>query len=60
MKLFAKEKNLGPDGWTMEFYLHFFDLFGEEIFDTVEETRRQGKIHEVLNSTFLTLIPKKH
>ena len=59
MKLFAKEKNLGPDGWTMEFYLDFFDLFGEDISDAVEETRRQGKIHEVLNSTFLTLIPKK-
>ena len=59
LKMFAKEISPGHDGWTLEFYLHFFDLFGHEISEAVEETPRQGNIHEVLNSTYPTLIPKK-
>ena len=23
LKLFSKDKSLGPDGWTVEFYWHF-------------------------------------
>ena len=42
------------------FFWHFFDLFGKDIYDAVEETRVQAKINEVLNSTYLTCIPKKN
>ena len=28
LKLFKKDKALGPDGWPVEFYLFFFDLLG--------------------------------
>lgn len=27
----AKEKSPGPAGWTVEFFLHFFELMGEDI-----------------------------
>ena len=57
--MFAKEKIFSLDGWMEEFYLHFIYLFGKEIAEAVEETRRHGKIHEVLNSTYLTFIPKR-
>jgi hypothetical protein len=58
IKSFSKDKSPGPDGWTVEFYLHFFDLVGPDLLELVEDSRLQGKISRALNSTFLTLIPK--
>ena len=59
LNLFTKDKIPGPDGWMVEFYWHLFDILGHEITDAVEETQTQKKINEVLNSTYLTRIPKK-
>jgi hypothetical protein len=28
LNTFKRDKSPGPDGWTVEFYLHFFDLVG--------------------------------
>jgi hypothetical protein len=53
-----KEKSPGPDGWTSEFFLHFFDLVGPDLLSMVEDVRKKGKISRSLNSTFLVLIPK--
>jgi hypothetical protein len=58
LKSFSKDKSPGPDGWTVEFYLHFFDLVGPDLLELVEDTRLSGKVVGALNSTFLTLIPK--
>jgi hypothetical protein len=58
LKYFSKDKSPGPNGWTVEFYLHFFDLVGPELLELVEDTRIKGKVIGALNSTFLTLIPK--
>jgi hypothetical protein len=58
LKSFSKDKSLGPDGWTIEFYLHFFDLVGPDLLELVEDTRLSGKVAGALNSNFLTLIPK--
>ena len=56
---FKKDRSLGPDGWPVEFYLHFFDLLGNELLSAVESARVSGYIPPSLNSTFLALIPKK-
>eukprot|EP00253_Pinus_taeda_P026822 PITA_26822 len=58
IKWFKKEKSLGPDGWTIEFYATFFELLGEEILKVVEESRTTGSIYHAINSTFIALIPK--
>jgi hypothetical protein len=58
LKSFALDKSPGPDGWTVEFYLHFFDLVGADLLELVEDSRLNGKITGAINSTFLTLIPK--
>jgi hypothetical protein len=58
LKAFAKDKSPGPDGWTVEFFLHYFELVGEELLGVVEELRRRGEVIKALNSTFLVLIPK--
>jgi hypothetical protein len=58
LTLFKKDKSPGPDGWTIEFFIHFFDLVGEDLLEMVEESRSRGFIVGSLNSTFLALIPK--
>ena len=59
--LHSFKKDMSPilDGWPVEFYLHFFDLLGEELLSAVDFTSVSGCIPPSLNSTFLTLIPKK-
>eukprot|EP00253_Pinus_taeda_P022219 PITA_22219 len=59
MKTMGKEKSPGPDGWTIEIFLHFFDLIGPDITEVVEESRRKREIYKPFNSTFIALIPKK-
>jgi hypothetical protein len=58
LKSFSKDKSPGSDGWTVEFYLHFFDLIGPDLLALVEDNKIRGKVTGTLNSTFLTLIPK--
>jgi hypothetical protein len=58
MQRFQKDKILGLDGWTIEFYLGFFNLIGKDIVKVIEESRLNGRIHGPLNTTFIALIPK--
>lgn len=58
LKKMAKDKSLGPDGWTVEFYTQFFDLLGNELVSLVEEARTTGRVNGGLNLTFISLIPK--
>lgn len=55
---FGWEKSPCPDAWTVEFYIYFFDLLGDELQDMVEESRLTRKFTGALNSTFIYLIPK--
>ena len=57
LKSIQKEKSLGLDGWTVEFFLHFFDSLGNDLTAVVEESRISGLVYQPLNATFLTLIP---
>jgi hypothetical protein len=56
---FKKERSPGPDGWTSEFFIYFFDLVGMDLLQMVEDSRLKGKISGSLNATFLVLIPKE-
>jgi hypothetical protein len=56
---FKKERSPGPDGWTSEFFIHYFDLVGVDLLQLVEDSRLKGKISGSLNATFMVLIPKK-
>jgi hypothetical protein len=58
LKGFSKDKSSGPDGWTVEFFLHFFDMVGPYLLVVVEETRIRGEVFRPINSTFIALIPK--
>jgi len=58
LKSFSKDKIPGPDSWTVEFYLHFFDLVGPDLLELVENTRLSGKVAGAMTLTLFTLIPK--
>ncbi len=58
LKWFKKDKNPGPDGWTIEFFLAFYELIGLDLLKVVEECRSSGRIYEAINSTFISMIPK--
>jgi hypothetical protein len=60
LKGFKKEKSPGPDGWSVEFYLHFFDLLAQDLLDAVEDSRIRGVVNPQLNRTFVVLIPKSN
>jgi hypothetical protein len=54
----ARDKSLGPDGWTKELFHHFFDIMGRDLLLLVEESRISGMVSGALNATFVALIPK--
>eukprot|EP00253_Pinus_taeda_P027166 PITA_27166 len=57
LKWFKKDKSPGPDDWTIEFFIAFFDVLGQDL-QVVEESRSTGSIYHAINSTFIALIPK--
>jgi hypothetical protein len=58
IRSFQKDKIPGPDGWTIEFFLGFYDLLGHDLINMVEDIRITGRMPLSLNSTFIALIPK--
>lgn len=42
LKWFKKDKSLGPDKWSVEFYLAFFKLLGNDLLHVIEECRVSG------------------
>ena len=42
LKWFKKDKILGPDGWTIEFYLTFFDIISKELLQVIEDIKTSG------------------
>lgn len=58
LKKMAKDKSPRMDGWSVEFYLQFLDLLGDEMVRLVEEAHITGRISGGINATFISLIPK--
>eukprot|EP00253_Pinus_taeda_P022096 PITA_22096 len=59
IKSFKKDKGPGPDGWPIESFMHFYEMFKLDLLRMVEASRMSGNIHSALSSTFIALIPKK-
>jgi len=51
MKAFKKDKCLGLDGWTIEFYIHLFDTIKSGLLGMVEASRISSSIHHITSST---------
>lgn len=52
-------KSPGPDGYTVEFFKGAWDIIGEDVTAAVQSFSVKGFLPKGLNSTILTLIPKK-
>ena len=48
----------GPDGFTVNFFHHLWEMIKIDVWNIVEQSRLFGHILPALNATFLTLIPK--
>ena len=58
---FYKDKSLGPNGWTVECFVAFFELVGDDLLRiVVEEVRTSGKVLIYFNTTFISIIPKSN
>ncbi|XP_074266789.1 uncharacterized protein LOC141590074 [Silene latifolia] len=52
-------KSPGPDGYTSQFYKDAYSIVGKDIIKAVKEFFITGELLKQVNSTTLTLIPKK-
>ncbi|GKA64535.1 RNA-directed DNA polymerase, eukaryota [Tanacetum coccineum] len=52
------DKSSGPDGFTFDFYHHFWKLIENDVVDAVEYFFQHGSIPKGCNSSFIALIPK--
>jgi hypothetical protein len=57
IKGFKASKSHGPDGWTISFFLFFFDIPDIHLLEMVEESKRKGRVSCALKGTFIALIP---
>lgn len=48
----------GPDGFTSDFFHHFWDLIQTKVWQVVEESRVLIWMYPGLNTTFIALVPK--
>uniref|UniRef100_A0A2N9GX79 Reverse transcriptase domain-containing protein n=1 Tax=Fagus sylvatica TaxID=28930 RepID=A0A2N9GX79_FAGSY len=53
------EKASGPDGYTIAFYKHCWDIVKIEVLNSLQEFHDHESIKRSLNATFVVLIPKK-
>ena len=47
------------DGFTTNFFHHFWDLVKEDVLAIIKESRTKRGVLKAFNATFLTLIPKE-
>jgi len=54
-----KCKAPGPGGFTNVFFHNYWPMIRIEVWEILEDSRATGQILQVLNATFLTLVPKE-
>lgn len=55
----AKDKALGPDGFSMGFFQTRWDIVKGDVMQIFNEFHSFQKFEKSLNTTFIALIPKK-
>lgn len=55
----GSDKSPGPDGFNFKFFKEFWPLIKDDFFKLMSEFHTNGRLVKGLNSSFVTLIPKK-
>ena len=58
-KTFEDDKSPGEDGFTAEFYKHFFDLVGSDLINSLNQAFVVGELSISQRRGVITLIPKE-
>ena len=58
LETFENGKSLGEDGFTVEFYKHFFDLVGVDLLPSLNGAYEFGRISVSQRRGIITLLPK--
>ena len=58
MQQMAQGKAPSPNGFTSNFFHHFWGMIKDEVWAIVEESRTSRGVLKAFNATFLALIPK--
>ena len=59
LKLCAKDKCPGSDGFTVEFYLHFWPMLGEEMVQSFNHALTHGHLNITQRQGIIKVVPKK-
>lgn len=55
----ARDKAPGPDGFTMAFFSHCWNIISNEVVAAIKAFHKEGSFVKSINATFVALIPKK-
>lgn len=55
----AEDKAPGPDGFTMAFYRHCWDIIKVDLTEAIQHFHKSENFERSINATFIALIPKK-
>jgi len=55
LKAFKKDKSLGTDGWIVEMFTHFFEIFKYDLLNMVESSNLLGIFILVLIPIYMDL-----
>ena len=58
LKSMKKNKAPGPDGFTVDFFLHCWDILGTDFCSAIHDFFNTGQMLKGFNSTLISLIPK--
>ena len=59
LETFQTDKAPGEDGFTAEFYTHFFELLGNDLIASFNEAHEKGELSISQRRGIITLIPKE-
>ena len=59
LKEMQNGKALGPDGFNVDFFKACWNIVKQDILNVVEDSRLNRTVLKVLNTSFISLIPKQ-